>query len=159
MRKVDIEKKYDIREILYGLNEVSKGLKYEPELKYEYDAVRKAKNLLKKWVKKPVIDDHCPNCGAFVDSLYCPDCSQALLRQTKFLLKEYAHSTAIQNAYAKQKYEIEEYIRLFGVVWVLDTLKKAEPNVNFDPYNEFVAEKRKLIEKKQMYKKKSRNKS
>lgn len=127
-----VAEKYDLKEILYALRSLYDAIKHQKEVEYEARGLRRAMILLRKNLPRVPKGGHCPNCGHEVDNFYCPECGQKIYyhynrRPTDELRRsaEYNHHSAEWYGVVLRR-EIDEYVRVLGIEWVLDKLSTAE---------------------------------
>lgn len=131
-QRFTVNEKYELKEILYALRQLYGSLKGMRGNKYEVKGLKRAINLLKKQMPRNPKDGCCPNCGWVVDNFFCPNCGQTIYRNHRVRpidehrrTYEYNHDPLGYFA-IKQRREIDEYIRVMGLEWVLDKLSLAE---------------------------------
>ena len=127
-----VAEKYDLKEILYALRSLYDALKHQKEIEYEVRGLRRAMILLRKNLPRIPKDGHCPNCGHEVDNFYCPECGQQIFYNNKRRpIDDLRRSTKYNHRSAEwygllQRREVDEYIRIMGIDWVLEKLSYAE---------------------------------
>lgn len=126
-----VAEKYDIKEIAYGLRELYNSLKGQIGIKWEVRALKRTLVLLNHEFPRSPKKGCCPNCGFPVDNYFCPECGQRIYynygcrpiddrRRDKFNHKD------AEYLWEKQRRELDEYVRIMGIEWVLSKLYDAE---------------------------------
>ena len=127
-----VTERYNIKEVLYGLNELYKALKDQEGIEYEIQSLKRAIRIVRKFQPRMAKDGFCPFCGHAVDNFFCPECGQHIFWKWHSRpgdLKVWHtiyHRDPTMNLYGKERKEIENYIRVHGVAWVVDRLSKAD---------------------------------
>ena len=131
-RREQVAEKYNVKEVLYGLRQVYDSLRWESELSYELKAIKRAMAIIRKKMPKMPRDGHCPICGHEVDNFFCPECGQAIYyNHGRRPIDEFRRDTEWRHHdadyyYVVQRRQIDEYVRIFGLEWVLERLASAE---------------------------------
>ena len=132
LNRQTVAEKYDLKEIMYALRSLYDALKGQKEIEYEVKGLKRAMQILKLFFPRLTKEGHCPNCGHPVDNFFCPECGQQIYRQYRRRpideLKRgsfYEHRGA-EYLGLKQRREVDEYVRVMGIEWVLDKLYEAE---------------------------------
>ena len=145
MNRKALADKYDLKEILYGLRELYNAIKGQPEIEYEVSSLRRAIVLLTKWIphrakKQEDGSYQCPHCGFTVDNYYCPECGQTIFWKwnirpnderridKKYHTCDYVKDKTKDMLYInlQERREIDWYIRIRGLHWVLEKLSAAD---------------------------------
>lgn len=132
LNRQTVAEKYDLKEIMYALRSLYDALKEQKEIEYEVKGLKRAMRILKLFFPRMPKEDCCPHCGHPVDNFFCPECGQRIyynynrrpideLRRST----EYRHNDA-EYLWVKQRRELDEYVRIMGIEWVLSKLYDAE---------------------------------
>lgn len=130
-QRQQVNEKYDLKEILYGLRELYQSLKNQKDIGYEVRALKRAIVILGHELPRKPINGCCPNCGFEVDNYFCPNCGQSIfyhnrrrpgdpLRRDKEWRRDTGHDAKYFGML--QRKQIEEYIRIRGLLWVIKKL-------------------------------------
>ena len=131
-QRQQVAEKYQLKEVLYGLRELWHSLKGQKEIEYEVRALKRAMTILNHEFPRRAKDGRCPNCGHAVDNFYCPECGQSIHWQYRCRpidekrIEPQNHRHNPQYFGLLQRREVDEYIRVKGIEWVLEKLTKAE---------------------------------
>ena len=126
-----VAEKYDIKEIAYGLRELYNSLKGQIGIKWEVRALKRTLVLLNHEFPRLPKKGCCPNCGFPVDNYFCPECGQRIYYNygcrpiDDKRIDKFNHKDA-EYLWEKQRRELDEYVRIMGIEWVLDKLYEAE---------------------------------
>lgn len=132
LNRQTVAEKYDLKEIMYALRSLYDALKEQKEIEYEVRGLKRAMQILKLFFSRRPIDGHCPNCGQEVDNFFCPECGQQIFRHYRRRPIDEERRSAKYNHHdaryieLKQRREIDDYIRIMGIDWVLEKLTIAE---------------------------------
>ena len=128
-----VNERYDVKEVLYGLHELYKALKDQEDIEYEIQSLKRAIRIVKKYMPRFAKEGCCPVCGHYVDNYFCPECGQHIgwrhhSRPSDPNVDGYSiyNKNKGMNLYGKERKEIENYIRVHGVSWVVDRLSQAD---------------------------------
>lgn len=123
-----VNERYDVKEVLYGLHELYKALKDQEDIEYEVQALKRAIRIVKKFMPRFAVENQfCPNCGHYVDNFFCPECGQHMgWRWNSRPIDQKRTQNKVMNLYGRERREIENYIRIHGVSWVVDRLSQAD---------------------------------
>lgn len=127
-----VAEKYDIKEIAYGLRELYTSLKGQVGIKWEVRALKRALVLFNHEFPRLPKKGCCPNCGFPVDNFFCPECGQRIYyNYNRRPIDELRRSTEFNHndaeyLWEKQRRELDEYVRIMGIEWVLSKLYEAE---------------------------------
>ena len=128
--------KYDLASTLYGIRELYQAITEQQGIEYEKRSLRNAIRILAhNMPRKPKKDGdiyRCPRCGHYVDNYFCADCGQRIywdrwLRPFDGKRKdpEYRYHD-MEYINIQECREIEWYIRVHGLQWVLSKLVMAD---------------------------------
>ena len=132
--------KYDLENILYGIRQLHQTIRQQPGFDYERNSLRNAIRILSHNMPRRARKDYhqtyyeyrCPRCGHLVNNYFCAECGQRIYwkwgirpfddkrRQT-----EYRHHD-MDYVNLQERREIEWYIRIHGLQWVLDKCTMAD---------------------------------
>ena len=132
LNRQTVAEKYDLKEIMYALRSLYNALKEQKEIEYEVKGLKRAMRLLKLFFPRMPKEDCCPQCGHPVDNFFCPECGQQIYRNYRRRpideLKRGSYYEHRDSKYLglKQRREVDEYVRVMGIEWVLDKLYEAE---------------------------------
>ena len=149
MARRELADKYDLKEILYGTRELYRAIREMPGIDYEKSSLRKAILLLAKtvYLRAKIQEDGtytCPHCGFPVDNYYCPNCGQAIYWKRNVRPNderrrdhEYRSNKSKDFDYInlQERREIDWYIRIRGLYWVLDKLRAADTASSQDTFD------------------------
>lgn len=136
LNRQTVAEKYDLKEIMYALRSLYDALKEQKEIEYEVKGLKRAMRILKLFFPRRPKDGHCPNCGHYVDNFFCPECGQRLHYHfntrpidEQRRSRKYNHN-GVAYLGLKAKREVDEYVRVMGIEWVLSKLYEAERNAD-----------------------------
>ena len=132
LNRQTVAEKYDLKEIMYALRSLYNALKEQKEIEYEVKGLKRAMRLLKLFFPRMPKEDCCPQCGHPVDNFFCPECGQQIYRNYRrrpideLKRGSYYEHRDVKYLGLKQRREVDEYVRVMGIEWVLDKLYEAE---------------------------------
>lgn len=136
MYRQPMSEKYDLLNILYGIRQLHQTIRAQYGFEFEKRSLNNAIRILSHNMPRKALNVEgsyrCPRCGHLVDNFFCAECGQRIWWKEnvrpfdeKRTDKEYINDD-IAYINLQERRELEWYVRIHSLQWVLDKLSAAD---------------------------------